>query len=321
MQKVIVTIDVEGHVGDNPVNKLIYGITEDGQRAGIDKIMDLLDEYQIKGLFFVDIAEAWHFGEEKIAGALLHIKERGHDVGVHIHPDHMMDKNKLFLSEYTYDEQYEIIKRCTNFYEKVLHEKPIAFRAGKYGANRDTLSIISELGYKLDFSQFYGQKWCHIEPPITKISVEKVTNNLYEIPVTIYKSFSSRFYSRHDKVDAGTTNFEFKKIISQLIKNNSYDVIVLFVHSFSFLNWRMKPNNPVYSSKLYHRFERQVVFAKNIEFLEFVDTNELLKLCETENFNSSNQIEKLNGFYSWYSLFDKALKVLKSRIELKFRKL
>ncbi len=321
MQKVIVTIDVEGHVGDDPVNKLIYGITEDGQRAGIDKIMDLLDEYQIKGLFFVDIAEAWHFGEEKIAGVLLHIKERGHDVGVHIHPDHMMDKNKLFLSEYTYDEQYEIIKKCTDFYEKVFHEKPIAFRAGKYGANRDTLAIISELGYKLDFSQFYGQKWCHIEPPVTKISVEKVTNSLYEIPVTIYKSFTSRFYSRHDKVDAGTTNFEFKKIISKLIKNDSYDVIILFVHSFSFLNWRMKPNNPIYSSKLYHRFERQVAFAKNIESLKFVDTYELLKLCETENFNSSNQIEKLNGFYSWYSLLDKALKVLKSRIELKFRKL
>lgn len=318
MQKVIVTIDVEGHVGSDPVNKLIYGITANGQRAGIDKIMDLLDEYQIKGLFFVDIAEAWHFGEDKIAGVLLHIKERGHDVGVHIHPDHMMDKDKLFLSEYTYAEQYEIIKRCTDFYEIVLHEKPIAFRAGKYGANRDTLAIISELGYKLDFSQFYGQKWCHIEPPITKISVEKVTNNLYEIPVSSYVSFNKKFYSRYDKLDAFLPYNEFKYIFNRMMDNSSYEVIVLFAHSFSFLNWRKNPNKVKFSKKLYQRFRRQIEYTTSREKVEFITLKDLLVTLEKENkFISKNQIEKNNTINSWFFLIKRAFGVFQARIDIK----
>lgn len=318
MQKVIVTIDVEGHVGDDPVNKLIYGITEDGQRAGIDGIIDLLDEYQIKGLFFVDVAEAWHFGEDKIADVLMYIKERGHDIGVHIHPDHMMDKNKLFLSEYTYDEQYEIIKKCTDFYEKVLHEKPIAFRAGKYGANRDTLTIISELGYKLDFSQFYGQKWCHIKPPITKVSVAKVTNNLYEIPVSSYMSFNKKFYSRFDKLDASLPYKEFKYVFEHMIDNSSYEVMVLFAHSFSFLNWRKNPNKVKFSKKLYQRFYRQIEYAKSSDKVEFLTLKELLVTLEKENkVIPENQIEKNGTISSWLFLIKRAIGVLQARIDIK----
>lgn len=319
-KKVIFTIDVEGHVGDDPVKHLIYGITNNGQRAGIDMIMDLLDEHQIKGVFFVDIAEAWDYGEDIIAEVLLHIKERGHDVGVHIHPDHMLDKNRLFLSEYTFDEQYEIIKKCTDFYQKVLHEKPLSFRAGKYGANKDTLAIISQLGYRLDFSQFYGQKWCHINPPVTKVSVNKITKDLVEIPVTIYNSFSSFFYSRNDKIDATTTFLEFKKIVNQMLKNDSYDVIVLFAHSFSFLEWRKNPNTPIYSSKLYKRLEAQLDFVRNNKLIQVLTLDELINTYFENKSVNSQRIEKLSGFYSWYSFFEKCIKVFKTRVDLKLRK-
>ena len=139
----IFTVDVEGHVGSDPVGHLIYGETADGKLCGIDMLMDTIDRYKMRGLFFVDIAEAWDYGEDKIAGVLKHIEGRGHDVGVHIHPDHMADRKRLFLSEYSKEEQYEIISKCTNFYEKVLGHKPLAFRAGKYGANRETLDILA----------------------------------------------------------------------------------------------------------------------------------------------------------------------------------
>lgn len=320
-KKVIFTIDVEGHVGNEPIDRLIYGVTNDGECCGIDKIMDLLDVYKIRGLFFVDIAEAWHYGEKKVANVLSHIKDRGHDVGVHIHPDHMADRSKLFLSDYTYEQQYTIIKKCTDFYCNVLNETPVAFRAGKYGANSDTLRILEQLGYKTDFSQFYGQKWCHIQPPITKTHVKCTVNNLIEIPVTIYKSFSSVLYSRYDKLDASTPILEFKTVINQIIKNNSYDIIVLFAHSFSFLKWRRTPNNPRYSNKLYRKLEKQLKFIQNTESLQMISLKEVVEMDEINNITGSDRIERLSGFYSWYALFDKCIKVFKSRIELKFRKL
>ena len=74
VKKVIFTVDVEGHDGSDPVEHLIYG-NVGGEKCGIDLIMDLCDKYSVKGIFFVDIAEAFHYGKEKIADALLYAKD------------------------------------------------------------------------------------------------------------------------------------------------------------------------------------------------------------------------------------------------------
>lgn len=57
--KMIMTVDVEGHIGRDPVGSLIYGICQNGKFHGIDEEMDIFDKYGVKGIFFVDIAEAW----------------------------------------------------------------------------------------------------------------------------------------------------------------------------------------------------------------------------------------------------------------------
>lgn len=128
-KKVIFTIDVEGHIGTDPVDKLIYGKI-DGKSYGIELIMDICDQYDIRALFFVDVAEAFHYGEKKIADVISTIRKRGHDVGVHIHPDHMCDKNNLFLSKYSINEQEKIIEKCTAFL-RALQEKAKSIQSGK----------------------------------------------------------------------------------------------------------------------------------------------------------------------------------------------
>ena len=94
MKKAIFTVDTEGHDGKDPVKSLIFGKTKNGILAGIPMIMDICDKYNVKGLFFVDFAEAWDYGKDSITKVVKYIKKRGHDVGVHIHPDHMMPSKK-----------------------------------------------------------------------------------------------------------------------------------------------------------------------------------------------------------------------------------
>ena len=55
--------------------------------------MDVCDTYNVKALFFLDFAEAWDYGCDKIKEVVKLILKRGHDIGVHIHPDHMLDKD------------------------------------------------------------------------------------------------------------------------------------------------------------------------------------------------------------------------------------
>lgn len=247
MQKILVSIDTEGPDGKYPVEHLIYGQASDGKEYGINYLMDIFDEYHIKALFFVDIAEAWNYGTDKIRKVLLDIEQRGHDVGVHIHPDHMADKNRKYLWQYSYEEQNRIISKCTDFYVETLKRMPKSFRAGRYGANMDTLKIIGDLGYQYDMSEFYANKRCGIKPELTCNKIKKVDEcGIIEVPVTTYKSIQIKKYQRFDKIDTSMSPLEFNKIFDLIISTKEVDVVSYFVHSFSLLDWRKDPDNPIY---------------------------------------------------------------------------
>ncbi|HOI84450.1 MAG TPA: hypothetical protein PLP48_00105 [Acholeplasmataceae bacterium] len=264
MKKIIFTIDVEGHKGNNPVEKLIWGIAEK-QRVGIEYFVKELNSRNIKGIFFVDFAEAWSYGKDKISDIVNYIVNNGHNVGMHIHPDHIMDKNRLFLFEYSYFEQKEIITKCTDLYIEILGYRPISFRAGKYGANHDTLRIIDELGYKFDFSQFYKQKWCGIVPEVAYVLPQNY-NRLVEFPVTVFKSFDFLGYKKFDKIDS-TMNYKlFKRILREYETTNDEIVISLFYHSFSFLDWKRDPDNPKIINTEILKFKKSLDFISKSNF-------------------------------------------------------
>lgn len=306
MKNVILTIDTEGHDGENPIDKLIWGKAADGKEYGINHIMDICDSYSIKALFFVDMAEAWDYGKDKIAKVTTHIRNRGHDVGVHIHPDHMADKNRLFLWEYTKEEQRDIIMKCTDLYKEILGEPPLAFRAGKYGANYDTLDILDELGYKFDFSQFYGQKWCGINPPVT-ITMPARYKNIIEIPVTVFRSFKLDKLIRFDKVDITMDRSEYKYIMNRIASDNRNIIISLFYHSFSMLDWRENPDNPDFSLKEENKFIEALKYVHESKSFRFLSLSELFDykiFNNADNADNADNAVATKGLLlsSWFSL-------------------
>ena len=282
----IFTVDVEGHIGKDPVRRLIYGETAQGQLCGIDMLMDMLDSHSIRGLFFVDIAEAWDYGKEPISKIIRHIHDRGHDVGVHIHPDHMMPSKKKFLFEYSDEEQYEIIRKCTELYSKILGKRPSSFRAGKYSANRKTLDILAELGYKADFSQFFGyKKWCHINPPVTGDESVLLDNGLIEYPVMSYNHVFKSLFNRYDKLDINCSRAEHKKVLKELISQEDINVIVMFVHSFSLLNWRRNVEKPTIDYSIVKNLRYALEQITENKELTFSELDELLR----DNYKKSNE--------------------------------
>ena len=270
MKKAIVTVDTEGHIGDDPVRRLIWGETTDGIQCGIPLIMNLCDEVGAKALFFLDFAEAWHYGEGKIAEVAKYIVERGHNVGVHIHPDHMADPKRMFLHEYSYEEQYSIIKECTNLYRKILGKPPISFRAGKYGANYDTLNILAELGYRADYSEFYGyNKWCGIQPPVTGDETIRMNNDLIEVPTMSYENHFGKLFHRYDKLDIEMPLREQQYVLDLLLKSENINTIVMFIHSFSLINWKRDPNNPCINKQTITKMKRMLSTVATSDLLCF----------------------------------------------------
>ncbi len=312
-QKVLVSVDTEGPAGELPVERMIYSRIQNGKEYGISFLMDYFDQEDITALFFVDIPEVCDHGEEKIRKILLDITSRGHDVGVHVHPDHMADINRRYLWQYTYEEQYEIIARCTEFYEKTLKKAPLSFRAGRYGANNDTIEVLKKLGYQYDMSQFYFSRYCKIDPPVTWNRVVSYGDSqLKEVPVTTVKSFSTPFYERNDQIDSGRIPSEFRRFMREIQRTGSVDVVSMFFHSFQFINWRMNPDNPRFSRKKY-RF-----VLDNMEYLkkqnaEFIAEKDLADIPENEK-DKLGAVDASKGLAAYYYFFIRAVGVLRDRL-------
>lgn len=317
MKPVLVTIDTEGHDGVDPISHLIFGETESG-RYGIEYIMDEFDKANAKVLFFVDFAEAWDYGRDKVERVVRTILDRGHNVGVHIHPDHMADKNRLFLYEYSREEQYDMIKRCTELYTEIVGRPPKSFRAGKYGANHDTLDILSELGYKYDFSEFYHQKWCGIQPPIT-INAPCRYKNLVEFPVTMHQSVHIGPFVREDKLDIEQmTAGELKYALTQIAKAPFDMVTTLFFHSFSLLKWREQPDTPGVNGKNIEKLKsavKAVAENKELYFITEADLDGVTAASDEQAKNS--KIAWNNQFKGLVYTYIKALKIIKTNKKAK----
>lgn len=319
MNYAVLTIDVEapkgeGYDSNSPIRSFIWGERDKDHKFGVDLIMDMLDELGIVGLFFVDLAEATDYGMEEISNVILHIIERGHEVGVHLHPNHMADEKRFFLYEYTRKEQYNMISACKDLYQHIVGFAPKYFRAGKYSANRDTLDILNDLGFLYDFSEFFGSTWCGIHPPLTA-SRPCSYGNLIEIPVTTFFSIDFFGYKRIDKIDLEMSKKIHNYVIDMIDKKSQSNIVTLFLHSFSFMDWRRFPNKPTLIEEKLQKVKSEInhVYTKrNIQFIKPVDLDGVFRSGEVElKSNDSCEIHVKNPLISYLYIVSTSLRIFK----------
>ena len=313
-QRVLISIDVEAPTGVNGVDNLVFCKIKDRQ-FGINYLMDCFDRFGFKGLFFVDIAEAWEYGFDSIINVINSIVSRGHDVGVHLHPDRMSDKDRRFLWQYSYEEQYEMIKKCTDFFIEAIGRPPFSFRAGRYGANDDTIKILESLGYSVDMSFFYGKKTC-------RIADAKSINGLYyngkvlEVPVTSFKSFAFFKYKRFDKLDFSMPFSEFKRVLCRARKRNSVDVCSFFLHSFSLIKWRKNPDRPKVDKRAVRKLLKELKYISSSDY-DVIREDMLFDAyndCST-NSSAKEQFDLSKGIVPFFYFGIRAVSTIKSRFE------
>lgn len=129
--------------------------------VGIFYQMDVLDRHDLKAVFFVDPMPALLWGDEAVARIVQPILSRGHEVQLHLHTEWLaLAENSPFavgragrnLSDFSCDEQEVLIGRAAERLVAAGAPWPVAFRAGNYGANDDTLRALKRLGIAFDSS-------------------------------------------------------------------------------------------------------------------------------------------------------------------------
>ena len=192
--------------------------------------------------FFVDIYPWRKIGEKKFANLCQKIIKRGHKINLHTHPSKMFDSKRTFMHQYSQKEQIEILKLGKKKIKQWTGKYPLAHRARGYGINQDTFKALKKVNIKYDCSYFYQNKNCHLQTEI--VNRPFIHHDILEIPVTVFCrkikynllnfniKYGKKYYQKLD-LRYGVRLSEIKKVIKKTAKN---DIIVIFLHSFNFLN-------------------------------------------------------------------------------------
>lgn len=117
-----------------------------GARAGIPRILKLLDDYGIKGSFFIPAVSAELYPEE-----VQQIADAGHEIGIHgwIHeatPTLQRDDERMLM------------QRSLDTLERIGGTRPVGIRTGSWEYSENTLELINELGLLYDSSLMADDK-------------------------------------------------------------------------------------------------------------------------------------------------------------------
>lgn len=127
---------------------------------GIGWQMDVLDRHGLKGVYFVDPLPALVLGESAVAGIVGMIAGRGHDVQLHAHPEWLEwasespveGRRGRNVADFSLADQIALLDYGCGVIERAGAARPLAFRAGNFGANDDTLRALAAIGLVWDSS-------------------------------------------------------------------------------------------------------------------------------------------------------------------------
>ncbi len=226
----------------------------------------IFQSYGIRPTYVVDFPVAL---EPSGHGPLLELMQAGLcDVGAQLHPWVTPPYNEALSEEASYannlapDLERQKIVAVKEAIEVSFGIAPQIYRAGRYGAGLATLSIIEDLGFKIDCSVLPGMRLAPAAPDYSQATAEPYwlgkIGHMLEIPVTvgtvgfagktseqIYRGFASpwgrklrlpaiaarlRVAERIRLTPEGTTVEEAKRLTRKLLKGGNR-VFVVSYHS------------------------------------------------------------------------------------------
>jgi hypothetical protein len=223
-------------------HQYVYGKTPKGN-YGLPYKLDVLNEYGLEGVFFVEPLFSTRFGKEPLAEIIELINEKKQEVQLHLHPEwvdessrHILDNVKSkrqFLRDFSIEEQVSLIALGKKLIEDAGGRDITAFRAGSFGFNRDTLRALAVNNIYFDSS--YNASKCGLNsgvaPGIT-LTDPFECDGVYEYPMTVFADGSGSL--RHTQLTA-CSHMEMEGLLWQALAAGRKSFVILS-HNFEFLN-------------------------------------------------------------------------------------
>lgn len=149
---------------DRVVDELIFGDFGDGaEPGGIGLQMDLLEHFGFRGTFFVDVLMEYEHGREALERTIAAIAERGHEVELHVHPEHLRWSDDPHAARVAAELSSaggmrspavvrSVLELSVDLFERRVGRRPVAYRAGGFRISDAHFPVLEELGIRIDSS-------------------------------------------------------------------------------------------------------------------------------------------------------------------------
>ena len=143
---VVLSFDIDGvsaAINQNPdAARLpsLMSIREYGPSVGMPRILDLMDEYQIKASFYIP-----GYVAETHEALVTEVKKRGHELAHHGY----MHEPPATLSK---EQEGEVLDRGIAILQRITGDKPVGYRSPSWELSQDSLSLLAERGFVYDSS-------------------------------------------------------------------------------------------------------------------------------------------------------------------------
>lgn len=249
------------------------------------------DKYQIYPIYFLSPEV---LADEESCNVIAEEIKKGAMVGAHLHPDFIepeetpleVEPNEYFpCYGYDYDIEKEKIRNLKNEIEKKFGVSVTWYRAARFGADDDTMMILSELGFKHDSSYTPYIDWrSKGGPDHSKRELNKhmlIPSGIWEHPVTISgkrwgiigKLLPNNWLFYKWLRPTHMTVFEQKSLIDEM-KDQGVDELVLMFHSMEvMINRTPYVRNKWMQKYFIWRLDKTIQYAVKMGFqsYKFID--------------------------------------------------
>lgn len=182
----------------------------DAAGVGIGYQLDRLAANGLKACFFIDPMPAAVFGIEPVRRMVAPILAAGQEVQLHLHPMWVrsdrrapVDDPRHDMRDHDADEQLALIEQARELLRQAGAPDPVAFRAGAFGANRDTLRMVAKAGLRIDSSH----NGCEVPHPCdtglpAALVAPLAVDGVIELPIGLVRDGAARL--RHLQIGAVT---------------------------------------------------------------------------------------------------------------------
>ena len=192
---VFLTIDTEfaarHHVAGYDVDE-IYSRSLEPAGVGLSYQLEIFARHGLKACFFVDPMPALVFGLDPVKRMVDTVLSAGQEVQLHLHPHwtsaSATDRDRagrFHMHQYSLAEQIELLEGATELLMAAGAPRPIAFRAGNYAANDDTLTALARTGFLYDSSHNGAHSDIDSLISLPPRRIAPVEEAVVEVPVTV----------------------------------------------------------------------------------------------------------------------------------------